>query len=246
MIYRFFIISLLLITSACTTNKAIISSAGTVGPGLPAPLPKTQRILIISTLTATQINIISENIFQFQNLGSDTISAPTMNRELATTMQNTVKKLGYLNTTTMEMNQKNILNTEDVQSSAEAISFLKSITNPTKADTIILLTLNDGQPFDLDIKCELGKNNIYRHATIQSHLYLYKIYILDTHTWKIISWITGSPTANLYNLTLCMPPSSLSPEQRLDLENLTLQELKKAVHMDLYSTLTGAKKSQLF
>jgi hypothetical protein len=229
--------------SGCATDTKVISSAGTIGPVLQHKLPQNQRILVLSALRDTQVNIISENIFLYQELGIITIPAPVMNLKLAQAMVSKLKRIGYTHVDAQVINDSNALNTADINNiSPEAAKALSEYLRNKNVDSIILLTQNSGQPLIYDLKCELAKNNAYRHASIQPHLYLYKIYVINAHDLKILTWITGSANGNVPNTGLCKPQTAYSAEDISELHSILLDQLRRTVSEDLSKTLLGSRK----
>lgn len=171
----------------------VLSTAGTFGPKLTKPLSQDQHILILSVLRDIRIDIVGENIFIYHELGTTSLPAEEVNALLSKTMVVTLKGNGYSHLESTVISNSNVLNTTDIQSlhgqpenwlSREAQQFLSQVVNHRNVDTIILLTQSGSQPLAFDVKCELSKRDFYQHASIEPHLYLYKIYVIDAHTLK--------------------------------------------------------------
>jgi hypothetical protein len=139
-----------------------------------------------------------------------------------------------------------VLNTTDIQwlhgqpeswLSREAQQFLSQVVNHRNVDTIILLTQSGSQPLAFDVKCELSKRDFYQHASIEPHLYLYKIYVIDAHTLKILTWITGSANGHLQDTSLCKPTSQYRAQDFNELRSILMRKLDRSVAKDLTRTL---------
>lgn len=233
--------------NGCHSGAPPLSSAGTIGPGLSQAIPQNQRILVLAALRDIKVDIVSENIFTYQILGTKTIAATAVNSQLLSTMNATLKNLDYYRLRSATLNDPNVLNTTDIQAitnhsytalTPEAQQFLADFIKDRHVDTIVLLTQDGDRPLAFDLKCELSKNNFYYHASIQPHLYLYKIYVIDAHTLKIITWITGSATGNLPDVHLCKPVAQFTRRDLNDLNYTVMNRLNSAVADDLSKTLT--------
>jgi len=230
--------------AGCNSTKPIISSAGTIGPGLSTAIPQN-HFLVISTLQDVKVDVISENIFIYHILGSATITAQNLNAQLVKTMRATLNRLNYLYVDYAALNNPNPLNTANIQPftdhsalTPEARQYLSDLIKNHPVDIIVLMTQNGPHSLVYDVKCELSKNNIYYQASIQPHLYLYKIYVINAHTLKIITWITGSANGDLPDTHLCKPMSQYSPQDLNDVNYFVIEQLNKAVADDLSKTLT--------
>ena len=289
--------------SGCASPKTtamILSTAGTFGPKLTKPLPQDQHILVLSVLRDVRIDIIGENIFIYNELGTMSLPASAINTLLSKTMATTLKDNGYMYLDSMVINNSNVLNTTDIQwmhgqpesaLSPEAQRFLSQVINhrtgvPAEGnspyamgdrkgenrdsspsfraigsadaqdinrkpwtlysagmadhrnvDTIILLTQSGNQPLAFDVKCELSKQDFYQHASIEPHLYLYKIYVIDAHTLKILTWITGSANGHLQDTRLCKPTSQYRTQDFNELRSILMRKLESSVAKDLNRTL---------
>ncbi|GEM_PF-5777831 len=237
---------ILIFIGGCAHHAQVISSAGTIGPGLKNPLPKNQAILVLAVLRDVKTDIVSENIFTYEKLGSVSIPAEQINHQLSQTVKTTLKKFAYYQVNTQMINTLNVLNSTDIQTleyhsqfnlTSDAQAFLRKELINKNVDTLILITQSDDQALGLDLKCELSKNNIYYQASLQAHLDLYKIYFIDARTLKIITWLTGSANEYLQDTHLCKPLSQFSAQDTNELKYLVMNGLNKALAADLAKTL---------
>ena len=241
----FFIILACCPLSGCNPppiSSTAISSAGTIGAKLSKPLPKDQHILVLSVLRDIPVDIIRENIFLYQPLGAVTLPADVINPHLTKTMLSTLERHGYHHLNLLTINTSNVLNSSDIQQlttrpytnlTISAQQFLTQQIKGRHADILIILTQNSEQPLAFDIKCELSQNNIYHQASIEPHLNLYKILIIDTHSWQILTWITGSANRDLQNTNFCKPLTAYTPRELNDLKFTVTRILNKSVAKDL-------------
>lgn len=239
--------------NGCRSGMPPLSSAGTIGPRLSQAIPKNQQILVLAVLRDIKVDVVSENIFSYQILGAQTIAAALVNSQLLKTMNSTLKSLDYYHLNSVTLNNPNVLNTGDIQALAnpsypaltsEAQQFLANFIKDCHIDTIVLLTQDGDRPLAFDLKCELSKNNFYYQASIQPHLYLYKIYVIDAHDFKIITWITGSANGDLPDVHLCKPLSQFTSRDLNDLNYNVINSLKTAVNNDLSNMLTSQYKGK--
>jgi hypothetical protein len=235
--------------NGCAATKpptTVLSSAGTIGPKLIKPLPQDQRILVISALRDIHVDIVSENIFIYNILGSTTLPAALINPIMNHSLINSLQENSYQNLQAAVINTPDPLNTTEIHMltalpddslSAPAQQSLKQQINQQNVDIIVLLTQSGSEPLAFDVKCELSKNNLYYYASIEPHLYLYKIYVIDAHSLKILTWITGSANGELQDLHLCRPTSLYRPRDFNNLNSTVIHKLRAAVGKDLLRTL---------
>lgn len=252
---------LLFLLSGCSHTKAAVqvSSAGTLGPPLEQPLPENARILVLSTLQPVSVNIISENIFSYKNLGGFEIPASHLNPSLSQTMTHVAQNGGYRVAASVPLNTRNPLNTANIQYASSQLSgsvdrtathipprgsltpeakrFLFQQIKQHPADFIVLLTQTGPQPLALDLRCELSKMNTYSRASIGPDLYLYKIYLIDARRMQPLAWTTGAFNSDLPHTHWCKSPEQLKADQRKDLNNMIIKGLNKAVNEDLSQVL---------
>lgn len=236
---RLFIIIILLCgLSGCSTETPAVYSAGTAGPKLEKPLSQNPHILALAVLSDIKIDVISENIFTYRKLGTTTVEGALVNAQLSKTMAATLKNMNYPRVDSASINSSNVLNTTDVQATATELTpaaqqFLAQQLHGRGIDTVVLITQDGNQPLAFDLKCELSKNSTYNQASIEPHLYLYKIYIIDAHTLKILTWITSNASGNLHNTHLCKPPTYFSAENFNELNEIVTSGLNTAVTASL-------------
>ncbi len=232
--------------AAPKTTTTVLSTAGTFGPKLTKPLSQDQHILVLSVLRDIRIDIIGENIFIYNELGTTSLPAEAVNILLSRTMAATLRDNGYGHLESAVINNSNVLNTTDIQwshdqfesrLSEEARQFLSQVVNHRNVNTIILLTQSGSQPLAFDVKCEISKRDLYRQASIEPHLYLYKIYVIDAHTLKILTWITGSAHGHLQDTSLCKPISQYQTQDFNELRSILAHKLESSVAKDLTRTL---------
>jgi hypothetical protein len=198
--------------------------------------------LVLSVLRDVKVNIIRENIFIYQELGTIITPAGLINGKLSQTLKVKLEKMNYSTVESAVINTNNVLNTTDIQAlsnhafidlSPEAKQFLAQQIKDNSTDTIVLITQNGDQPLAFDLKCEVGKDNHYYQASIEPHLYLYKIYLINAHTLKILTWITGSPNGNLPDTHLCKPVAQLSEQDINEIKYRIINSLKTTMSADL-------------
>lgn len=246
-LYHLMALLLLTVLTGCESNKHVLSSAGTIGPVINQTIPLDQHFLTLAVLRDTNVDIVSENIFIYRKLGSTQIPAALINGQLNKTMATTLHGIGYHHVRSNAINTPNVLNTTDIQLltnhsvteiTPEARQFLAEQIKDRNIDIIILITQNGHDPLAFDLKCELSKNNFYYHASIQPHLDLYKIYVINAHTMRILTWITGSANGDLSDTSLCKPINKYSPQDFNTVNNIVISGLNKSVSTDLFNTLT--------
>jgi hypothetical protein len=221
---------LFLFLCACTPTLPPVSSAGTLGPVLTAPLPPDARILVISNLTDAPITIIRENIFQYHLLGKTSVSGELMNSAINRAILQLFHKNGY-----REVQTLTIINPHYWNSRKQLID---SINAQRHADIIILITKNNEKHIlGFDIHCEVSRFNQYYQAIIEPHLDLYKITVIAAQNQQVLTWITGSINGNLRNTRFCKPLSSFSMRDYLALNSIVNTGLHVAITRDISKIL---------
>ncbi len=239
----FYIIVTCCCMTACSTDGVNNYAAGISGPRMKAPLNHQQTILVLSTLNNVDIQVISENIFNYHKLGDTQLLSSSINTELSNLIAEQLIKSDFESVRPAAINGSNALNKQDIQASATTLTpsakrFLKWHMGGNRADILILITQNGGHTLNFDLKCELGQAGSYNQAIIEPHLYLYKIYVIDTHHFSILTWVTGSANSNLQNTFLCKSPKEYSKENFQELHEIVVNGLSQAVVSDILRVLS--------